>query len=70
MASGFDLRRLALNHVLVALWTYFLFPDSNPLSVLDGGLDVATGAILALWSVAVLGLLAIVAIVVYRALGE
>jgi hypothetical protein len=70
MDTGFDSRTLALNHVFVVLWTVFFFPGGNPLSLLDGNPSTGALAVLALWTVAVAGLLAMDALVAYRLLTE
>jgi hypothetical protein len=67
MDTGFDQRRLALNHVLYGLWTALLLSGTNPLAVLDGGGGAAI-AIVGLWAVAGVALLATDCLVAYRVL--
>lgn len=68
MDIGFDPRTLVLNHVFFAGWTILYLPASDPLTVLDGRLGLAQGAVFALWAIAGLALLAIDCLVAYRLL--
>jgi|AntRauTorcE11898_2_1112593.scaffolds.fasta_scaffold22812_2 hypothetical protein len=70
MDIGFDVRTLALNHVFFAGWTALLLPASDPLSAFAGPIGVGQGAILALWVVAGVALLAIDCLVAYRLLAR
>jgi hypothetical protein len=70
MDIGFDPRTLVLNHVLFAGWTILYLPASDPLSVLEGTMGLAQGAVFALWVVAGLALLAIDCIAAFRLLAS
>lgn len=69
MDIGFDRRTLVANHVFYALWTLLVVPLNDPLSVARGGIGLGFGAVLVLWAVAGLALLAIDVLVVYRLFG-
>jgi len=68
MDTGFDGRALVANHVFFALWTLLLVPLNDPLSVVRGGVGVGFGAVLVLWGVSGLALVAIDCIVASRLL--
>lgn len=70
MDIGFDGRTLVLNHVFFAGWTILFVPASDPLALVDGRVGLAQGAVLALWVVAGLALLAIDCLVAYRLLAN
>ncbi|NHN43586.1 hypothetical protein G9C85_18360 [Halorubellus sp. JP-L1] len=70
MEIGFDGRTLVVNHVVYALWTLLLVPLEDPLSMVRGDVGVGFGAVLALWGVSGLALVAIDCIVAYRLLAS
>jgi len=69
MDVGFDGRTLALNHLFFGAWSALLLPTATPLGLVAGDLPAGLAAVVALWTVAGLALLAIDALVAYRLLG-
>jgi len=68
MDVGFDERTLALNHLFFGAWSALLLPTATPLALLAGDLPAGLAAVVALWTIAGLALLAVDALAAYRLL--